>query len=131
MSSYQNIKNIYCQQEKIKSSYFLVYFDKYCMYKQFTSYIFSALLILLSCIVFFIRKASSNKNHYFAIFVQSLSVYTPTDRLEWTNCCKWYHIVCCQGIPKKCLDDSIVPSLAMFIYKKKDCYLYVKSLQFL
>ena len=31
-----------------------------------------------------------------------------TPMIECMNCCKQYHIVCCQGIPKKCLDDSTV-----------------------
>ena len=34
-----------------------------------------------------------------------------TPMIECKNCCKWYHTVCCQGIPKKYLDDSIVPWL--------------------
>ena len=43
----------------------------YYMYSKFTSYIFSLL---------YFREVNGNKYHYCAIFVQSLSIYTITDR---------------------------------------------------
>ena len=56
-----------------------------------------------------------------------------TPMIEFTNCSKWYHIGCCQGIPKKCLDDSTVLWLCSSCKKKtfRLCYLYVKSLHFI
>ena len=48
-----------------------------------------------------------------------------TPMIECKNCCKWYHIVCCQGIPKKCLDDSIVPWLCSSIKKDYETVLFV------
>ena len=54
MSNYQQNQSIYCQQENnFKKVGFVCIFDKYCMYRQFTSYIFSVLFILLLYITFF------------------------------------------------------------------------------
>ena len=72
-------KYLLSTRKQLNQVIFVCIFDKYCMYRQFTSYIFSVLFFLLR-ITFFKRKASSKMYHYCAIFVQSLSAYTPTDR---------------------------------------------------
>ena len=51
------------------------------MYREFKSYIFSELYFVIMH-YFFCREVSSNKYHYFAIFVQSLSTYAITGRLK-------------------------------------------------
>lgn len=34
--------------------------------------------------------------------------------IECTNCKRWYHNVCCDNIPKECMDDSRVEWLCNF-----------------
>ena len=49
------------------------------MYRELKSYIFSWLYFVIMH-YFFCREVSSNKYHYCAIFVHSLSAYATTDR---------------------------------------------------
>ena len=49
------------------------------MYREFKSYIFSELYFIIMHYSFY-REVSSNKYHYCAIFVPSLSTHATTDR---------------------------------------------------
>ena len=56
MSCYQNIKILLSTGKQLNQVIFVFIFDKYCMYRQFTSYMFSMLFILLFLITFFLEK---------------------------------------------------------------------------
>ena len=74
MSSYQKIKIFIVNEKNVNKVVIFVY----CMYMEF-KYIFFQCYISLLCILF-CREVSSNKCHYCAIFVQSLSAYATTAR---------------------------------------------------
>ena len=57
MSSYQNIKIFIVNKKNLNQVIFVCIFDKYCMYRQFTSYIFfNATLFYYSALLFFLEK---------------------------------------------------------------------------
>ena len=49
-------KYLLSQRKQLNQVIFVCIFDKYCMYRQVTSYIFSMLFILLFRITFFLEK---------------------------------------------------------------------------
>ena len=57
-------KYLLSKRKQLNQVIFVCIFDKYGMYRQFTSYIFSMLFILLLRNTFFFRTASSNMYHY-------------------------------------------------------------------